>query len=144
MFKYYKWMQYRLHCIILPSVSTRNIWKFFICCVIFYYAGWGVPIKDSYLPLNWTKCDNFNDPGKGFSERNCIANFLKSKEQFLTCSNTLTIWVSKTEIYLFQKSKSSFRYIKRWPFYRELCWCSTWRVKEGEYRCLESIPFKIQ
>lgn len=107
MFKYYKWRHCSLHCIVSPSVSTKNIWGFFMCCVIFHCRGFST--KDYYLPLNLTKLHNLNDPGKGSSKRSCITNFLKSKEQFSIYSHVLTIWGSKAEIYLFQKSKSSFR-----------------------------------
>lgn len=103
MFKYYKWRHCGSHCIVSPSVSTKNIWGFFMCCVIFHYRGF--PTKDYYLPLNLTKLHNLNDPGKGSSKRSCITNFLKSKEQFSIYSHVLTIWGSKAEIYSFQKSK---------------------------------------
>lgn len=106
MFKYYKWRHCSLHCIVSPSVSTKTIWGFFMCCAIFHFRGF--PAKDYYLPLNLTKLHNLNEPGKGSSERSCITNFLKSKEQFSIYNHVLTIWGRKAEIYSFQKSKSSF------------------------------------
>lgn len=106
MFKYYKWTRCSLRCIVLPSVSMKSIWELYILCNLLW---WGSPTKDSYLPLSWTKFHNFNDPGKGFSKRNCIANFLQSKEQFLTYSNAPTIWVSKAEVYSFQKKQKSIQ-----------------------------------
>lgn len=133
-------LQLTLHSFTI-CLNEEHLGIFYMLCNLLL---WGGPTKDFYLPLNWTKFDNFNDPGKGFSKRNCIINFLWSKKQFLTFSNALTVWVSKAEIYSFQKSKSPFRHIKPWSFYRELCLWSSWRIKKGEYRHSESMPFKIQ